>query len=125
VGTGSALEKEGGMACVFCQIAAHETNARIVYEDELAVAFHDIHQASPVHILVIPRQHITGPLDVDGTNEQVIGHLIAVAAQIAHQEGIAESGYRLVTNQGRNGGQSVFHLHIHLLGGRRMSWPPG
>ncbi|MBI5959046.1 MAG: histidine triad nucleotide-binding protein [Chloroflexi bacterium] len=113
------------MACVFCQIAAHELDARIVYEDESAVAFYDILQAAPVHILVIPRQHITGPLDVDGTQEQAIGHLIAVAAHIARQEGIAESGYRLVTNQGRDGGQSVFHLHVHILGGRRMSWPPG
>jgi histidine triad (HIT) family protein len=113
------------MACIFCQIAAHEISAQIVYEDEFAVAFHDIKPAAPVHILVIPRQHITGPLDVGSAHEPIIGHLLAVAAQIARQQGIAESGYRLVTNQGQDGGQSVFHLHLHLLGGRRMSWPPG
>ncbi len=111
--------------CVFCQIVAGERSARIVYEDEHVMAFHDVNPVAPTHILVIPRQHITGPLHVDAANEDAIGHLVTVAAQIAQQEGIAEDGYRLVLNQGRNGGQSVFHLHMHLLAGRRLRWPPG
>lgn len=113
------------MNCIFCQIASGERAARMVYEDDQAVAFHDINPQAPVHILIIPRQHITGPLDVDGSAEQVMGHLVAVAAQIARQQGVAEDGYRLVLNQGSHGGQSVFHVHMHLLAGRRMQWPPG
>lgn len=111
--------------CIFCQIIAGERPARRIFEDDTAVAFHDTMPQAPVHILIVPREHIGGPLEVDGTNERVIGHLIAVAAQIARQEEIAVDGYRLVLNQGRNGGQSVFHLHLHLLGGRRMLWPAG
>jgi histidine triad (HIT) family protein len=113
------------VSCIFCQIATRERAARILYEDDLAMAFHDVSPQAPTHILVIPRQHIVGPLDVDDTNEQIIGHLVSVAALVARQEGIADDGYRLVINQGRNGGQSVFHLHVHLLAGRRMTWPPG
>lgn len=111
--------------CVFCQIAAGQQPARIVYEDERAVAFRDINPQAPVHILIIPRAHIDGPLLVNGDNAEAIGHLVAVAAQVARREGIAETGYRLVLNQGREGGQSVYHIHLHLLGGRRMTWPPG
>lgn len=111
--------------CIFCQIISKERPAEILYEDDHALAFHDIMPQAPVHILVIPREHIVGPLEVSHDHEQVIGHLIAVAAHVARQQGIAENGYRLVTNQGRDGGQSVFHLHLHLLGGRRMKWPPG
>lgn len=113
------------MTCIFCEIVAGRQPADIVYEDEQAVAFRDIKPQAPVHILIIPREHISGPLHVDGDNASLIGYLIAVAAQVAGQEGIAEAGYRLVTNQGRAGGQSVYHLHLHLLGGRRMGWPPG
>lgn len=113
------------MICIFCEIAARERAARIVYEDDRAVAFHDVNPQAPVHILIIPRDHISGPLDVDVANEGIIGHLVAVAARIARQEGIADNGYRLVLNQGRDGGQSVFHTHLHLLAGRRMTWPPG
>jgi histidine triad (HIT) family protein len=89
------------------------------------VAFRDVNPMAPVHILVIPREHIVGPLDFDETDEPLAGHLILVAARVAQQEGIASDGYRLVLNQGRNGGQSVFHVHLHVLGGRRMAWPPG
>jgi len=99
--------------------------AEIVYQDELAVAFRDQNPMAPVHILVIPRQHIGGPMEIDEINEAVAGHLIAVAAKVAQQEGFAADGYRLVLNQGRNGGQSVFHVHLHVLAGRRMTWPPG
>lgn len=113
------------MACPFCEIAAGKRRARVVYEDEQAIAFHDIAPQAPIHILVVPRAHVSGPLDVDGHNAALIGHLIAVAAQVAQQEGFAAQGYRLVINQGRDGGQSVFHLHVHVLAGRRMTWPPG
>ncbi len=113
------------MACVFCQIVAGERPATIVYEDERAVAFRDINPQAPIHILIIPREHIDGPADAGADNETVIGHLVAVAARVAADEGISAGGYRLVLNQGRNGGQSVFHVHLHLLGGRRMGWPPG
>lgn len=113
------------MSCIFCQIAAGEQDADIIYEDDRVIAFRDNTPQAPVHVLVIPRDHISGPLDVNADNEQVIGHLVAVAAQIARQEGIADDGYRQVLNQGRDGGQSVFHLHLHVLGGRRLTWPPG
>lgn len=113
------------MSCIFCEIANGERAADLVYEDEIAVAFRDINPQAPTHILVIPREHIAGPLSVDADNAPIIGHLVAVAAKIAQQEGIAPDGYRLVINQGRDGGQSVFHIHVHVLGGRRMSWPPG
>ncbi len=113
------------MPCIFCEIAAGEREAHIVYEDERAVAFYDVSPQAPVHILIIPRDHVDGPLAVDDDNAALIGHLVAVAAKVARQQGFADDGYRLVTNQGRNGGQSVFHLHIHLMGGRRMQWPPG
>lgn len=113
------------MGCVFCQIAARQVPAAIVYEDEHALAFRDINPQAPVHILIIPREHITGPAEVSDSNAPLVGHLIAVAARVAQQEGFAGDGYRLVLNEGRNGGQSVFHLHLHVLGGRRMTWPPG
>jgi histidine triad (HIT) family protein len=113
------------MACIFCEIAARQRSADIVYEDEHAVAFRDVRPQAPVHILIVPREHIVGPSAIDGANEQIAGHLVAVAVRIAQQEGIAADGYRLVLNQGVNGGQSVFHLHLHLLAGRRMGWPPG
>jgi len=113
------------MGCIFCEIVARQRPADIVYEDEYALAFHDVRPQAPVHILIVPREHILGPSEVDGANEQIAGHLIAAAVQIAQQEGISSQGYRLVLNQGSHGGQSVFHLHLHLLGGRRMAWPPG
>jgi histidine triad (HIT) family protein len=113
------------MNCVFCEIIARQRPSDIVYEDEHVVAFRDVNPQAPVHILIVPREHIVGPSDVDGAHEQLAGHLVAVATQVARQEGIAADGYRLVVNQGGNGGQSVFHMHVHLLGGRRMRWPPG
>ena len=113
------------MTCVFCQIAAGQQPANIIYEDEQAVAFRDIKPQAPAHVLIIPRAHISGPLHANDDNAPLIGHLVAVAAQVAQDEGIAATGYRLVLNQGRDGGQSVQHIHLHLLGGRRMRWPPG
>ncbi|MSP13995.1 MAG: histidine triad nucleotide-binding protein [Chloroflexi bacterium] len=114
------------MACIFCKIAREEIPAQIVYHDELATAFRDINPKAPVHILVIPNQHLTSLHDAVGEDHQtLVGHLLQVCAQIAEQEKIAQDGYRVVTNIGRNAGQSVDHLHFHVLGGRPMHWPPG
>lgn len=111
--------------CIFCQIAAGQIESDIVYEDELVVAFRDLNPQAPTHILLIPRPHI-GSLDAaSDEHTQLLGHLTLVAAQIGRSEGIAEDGYRLLTNVGPDAGQSVPHLHFHLLGGRVMQWPPG
>jgi histidine triad (HIT) family protein len=111
--------------CVFCKIARGEIAAQIVYQDEEVIAFRDIHPAASTHVLIIPRQHIDNIAAVDESAVPLMGRLILAAAQIARAEKIEVEGYRLVTNSGRNGGQSVWHLHWHLLGGRKMSWPPG
>lgn len=113
------------MPCIFCEIAAGRQQADIIYEDDSVVAFRDVAPQAPAHILVIPREHIDGPLAVGDEHEAVIGHMVTVAGKLARQVGIANDGYRLVLNQGRDGGQSVFHIHLHVLGGRRMTWPPG
>jgi histidine triad (HIT) family protein len=113
------------MACLFCQIAAHEQFAEIVYENETVVAFRDNKPQAPVHILVIPREHVAGPLEFTGENAHLAGQMMLAAADVARQHGLDGQGYRLVINQGRDGGQAVFHVHMHLLGGRRMAWPPG
>ena len=109
-------------SCIFCRIAAKGIPARIAREDERVVAFHDVDPKAPVHVLVIPRKHIAGVGDAD---DRLLGHLVATARDLAKELGVAESGYRLVVNSGPDGGQSVFHLHLHLLGGRAMAWPPG
>ena len=111
--------------CLFCRIIAKEIPSKIVYEDEQAVAFEDINPQAPTHILVVPRRHIASLNEVTPEDAQLVGHLHLVAAKIAHERGIAASGYRTVVNNGRGAGQSVFHLHLHLLGGRGMRWPPG
>ena len=110
--------------CLFCLIAAGRASASIVYQDDHIVAFRDIHPAAPVHILLIPRKHIENVTDMQKDDTDILGRLLLAAGEIAASEGI-HSGYRLVTNSGVKAGQSVFHLHFHLLGGRRMSWPPG
>lgn len=112
------------MSCVFCRIAAGEIPARVVHRDERAVAFHDINPQAPVHVLVIPREHIASLADVGEEHGDLLGHLLLVASRVARQEGLA-AGYRLVANCGRDGGQTVDHLHLHLLGGRGLGWPPG
>ncbi|MCD6351455.1 MAG: histidine triad nucleotide-binding protein [Armatimonadetes bacterium] len=111
--------------CLFCRIAEGEIPSDIVYQDEEIVAFRDINPQGPVHILVIPRQHLAGMNDARDDQAALLGRLLLVARQLAEEEGIAQSGYRLVINQGRQAGQSVDHLHVHLIGGRPMSWPPG
>lgn len=111
--------------CLFCRIISREIPADIVYEDESSVAFRDVQPQSPVHILVVPRKHITGFLDVGADDETLVGRLARTVARVAEQEDIAGSGFRSVVNSGSDAQQSVDHLHIHVLGGRQMSWPPG
>ena len=111
--------------CLFCRIASGSIPADRVQEDDLVVAFRDIAPCAPTHILVIPRDHIASAADLTEEHAALLGRLFAVTARIARDEGIAEGGYRLVSNVGRWGGQTVDHLHIHLLVGRTFSWPPG
>ena len=111
--------------CIFCKIVAGEIPAGKVYEDERAVAFSDINPQAPTHALVIPRAHIASLNEAEESDAALLGHLLLVAARVAREEGLAESGYRTVINTGAGAGQSVFHIHVHVLGGRRLSWPPG
>ena len=111
--------------CLFCRIAAGEVPAELLHDDDLVVAFRDISPKAPTHILVIPRRHIVSAADLTEEDAPLLGRLFAVAANLAREAGVADSGCRLVTNAGRGAGQSVDHLHFHLLGGRTMSWPPG
>jgi len=111
--------------CLFCRIAALEIPADIVHEDDLVVAFRDVSPKAPTHILLISRAHISSAASLTEANGPMLGRLFAVAAQLARDEGVARSGYRLVTNSGSAAGQSVRHLHFHLMGGRQMGWPPG
>lgn len=111
--------------CIFCRIIAQQSPARIVYQDEQAVAFHDIHPQAPVHILIVPRKHISKLQDLEAEDENMAGHLLYVAKLLADKENLSPQGYRLVINNGRYGGQAIFHLHLHLLGGRPLQWPPG
>ena len=113
------------MSCLFCTIVAKEIPATIVLENEHALAFRDIRPVAPTHVLVIPKKHvvsITEATDADGT---MLGQLLLLARDVAKKEGLDQTGYRLVTNNGESAGQSVFHVHVHVLGGRGLSWPPG
>lgn len=110
---------------IFEKIIAREIPAEIVYEDDNVVAFRDIDPQAPIHILIIPRKVIATSNDVGTEDEELVGHMVTTAARIARREGIADSGYRLVINCNKDGGQAVYHLHLHLLGGRPMKWPPG
>jgi histidine triad (HIT) family protein len=109
--------------CIFCQIAKKERNARIVFEDEKTAAFYDIHPQAPYHILVIPKKHITNVFDLKEEDKDLIGHIFLIINKIARDLNLFS--FRIVTNSGREAGQSVFHLHFHLLSGRFMHWPPG
>ena len=113
------------MDCLFCSIVGGETPADTLYQDERCLAFRDISPQAPVHVLVIPREHIESLDDAAQRDEALLGHLLRVAARVANEQGLSESGYRTVINTGAGAGQSVFHLHMHLLGGRSLSWPPG
>jgi histidine triad (HIT) family protein len=111
-------------ACVFCRIVRGEAPARIVYQDEDVTAFHDLRPRAPTHILIVPNRHIAGVAEIEPEDSALLGKLFVVARRLAEQEGIV-GGYRLVVNNGLQAGQSVFHLHVHLLGGRPLGWPPG
>ncbi|MCL5026175.1 MAG: histidine triad nucleotide-binding protein [Chloroflexi bacterium] len=110
---------------IFCQIVARKIPADIVFQDDQVTAFRDINPQAPVHIVVVPNRHIPDVSDLTPADAPLLGRLFAVANELARREGIASSGYRLVINHGRDAGQSVAHLHLHLLGGRAMAWPPG
>lgn len=111
--------------CIFCKIIAGKSPAMIIYQDEQATAFRDIHPVAPTHILVVPNQHITSVNEITAEDEPLIGHLFSVARQIAMDEGVDQSGYRLIINNGPHAGQAVFHLHLHVIGGQRMHFPMG
>jgi histidine triad (HIT) family protein len=114
-----------GAECVFCRIVAGQAPARIVYEDARVIAVEDINPQAPVHVLVIPRRHVPTLNDLVESDDGLVGEMVRRAADIARARGVAESGYRTVLNCNRGAGQSVYHIHLHVLGGRRLSWPPG
>jgi histidine triad (HIT) family protein len=111
--------------CIFCRVVSGQAKATILYQDEEVTAFRDANPQAPSHILVVPNEHLESVAAAGPEHAQLLGRLILTANQMAAQEGLAASGYRLVINRGRHGGQSVDHLHLHLLGGRPMRWPPG
>jgi histidine triad (HIT) family protein len=111
--------------CLFCQIANKTIPSSIVYEDEQIMAFNDINPQAPIHVLLIPKDHFASLNEVPDEKKGLLGQLLLKARQIAGDQGMAQSGYRIVLNTQRDSGQEVFHIHFHLLGGRRMSWPPG
>lgn len=111
--------------CLFCRIAAGSIPADRLHDDDLVVAFRDIAPRAPTHILLIPRRHMVSAADLTEADAPLLGRLFAVAADLARKAGIADDGYRLVSNVGRWGGQTVDHLHLHLMGGRAFDWPPG
>ncbi len=113
------------MSCLFCKIVKQEIPAAIVYEDDSIIAFEDVNPQAPVHVLVIPRKHISTSLEITEDDNELIGSMHQVASKIAKDRNIAESGFRLVMNCNRDAGQTVFHIHLHLIGGRPMNWPPG
>ncbi|MEK7310832.1 MAG: histidine triad nucleotide-binding protein [Chloroflexota bacterium] len=111
--------------CIFCKIVNGQIPSKIVHRDDLVTAFRDINAQAPTHILVVPNQHIRGADEISAEHGQVVAAMFMVATRLAESEGVGASGYRLVFNVGPNAGQSVFHLHLHLLGGRHLAWPPG
>jgi histidine triad (HIT) family protein len=111
--------------CIFCRIANHALPAKIVFEDETVLAFEDLNPQAPVHLLVIPRKHLPSLKEAAPGDEALLGHLLAVSAELARKRQVDANGYRTVINNGAWGGQTVFHLHVHLMGGRIFHWPPG
>lgn len=112
-------------SCIFCKIAAGEIPSKKVYEDDQVVVIHDIEPQAPVHVLVIPKKHILGVNDLAVEDEAIIGHAYTVIGKLVKELDVADTGYRVVVNSGRDGQQSVPHLHFHILGGRMLAWPPG
>lgn len=111
--------------CLFCGIVDGTIKANLVYHNDRLVAFKDIRPKAPVHILIIPRKHLVSVIDIEADDSALIGEIFQVAGRLAREHGVADSGFRVVVNSGADAGQSVFHLHYHLLGGRQMGWPPG
>jgi len=111
--------------CLFCRIIEKKVPAKIAYEDDLCLAFEDVNPQAPVHTLVIPKKHIPTLLDLKEEDKNLMGHLIGIANKIAKDKGIAERGFRVVVNCNPESGQTVYHIHLHVLGGRIMHWPPG
>ena len=111
--------------CLFCKMVSGEITPDTIYEDDDVLAFRDINPQTPVHALVIPKQHVSTINDLDADSAVLVGKMMMAAARIAQQEGFAEQGYRTIMNCNAHGGQTVFHIHLHLLGGRVMGWPPG
>ncbi|TNE89383.1 MAG: histidine triad nucleotide-binding protein [Gammaproteobacteria bacterium] len=113
------------MDCIFCKIVAKEIPSNIAYEDEHVLAFHDISPQAPTHILIIPKRHISTLNELSSGDNALISHMVLTATKLADDQGLAQDGYRLVWNCNEQGGQEVFHIHLHLMGGRAMHWPPG
>lgn len=111
--------------CIFCKIISKQIPSEIVYEDEYVCAFKDINPTAPVHILVVPKQHIESLNHLENDHKELIGHIFVIAKELSERFGIKEKGFRVVVNCGEDGGQTVNHLHFHLLGGRKFSWPAG
>jgi len=111
--------------CIFCKIASGDIPGDVVYQDDRVIAVNDIDPKAPVHILIMPKTHIPSLNEIDDSNKDIMAHILTVAANLAKTKGVAEKGYRIVNNCGVQGGQSVNHIHFHLLGGRSLTWPPG
>jgi len=111
--------------CLFCKMVSGELKPDTVYENDKVLAFRDLHPQAPTHVLIIPKQHVATVNDLDAGSAHLVGEMMLAAAEVARSEGFADSGYRTVLNCNEQGGQTVFHLHMHLLGGRAMRWPPG
>jgi histidine triad (HIT) family protein len=113
------------MDCLFCKIASGEIPAKIIYQDDSIVAFDDINPQAPMHKIIIPKKHIANLNDLESTDNELIAHMVKSATMLSKNLGIDQNGYRIVMNCNADGGQTVFHIHLHLLGGRPMRWPPG
>ncbi|HHW70277.1 MAG TPA: histidine triad nucleotide-binding protein [Clostridiales bacterium] len=111
--------------CIFCKIANKDVSSKIIYEDDTILVFEDVNPQAPVHVLIIPKQHIPSLNDIDSDAAEIISHIFMKIPSLAEQLGVQDNGYRIVVNCGTDGGQSVGHLHYHLLGGRTLTWPPG
>jgi histidine triad (HIT) family protein len=111
--------------CIFCKIASKEIPSKVVLDEDDIFAFHDTKPAAPTHVLIVPKRHIVGLGEATRDDQAVFGRILVATREVAEKTGIAESGFRVIVNSGPNAGQSVFHLHVHVIGGRAMSWPPG
>lgn len=111
--------------CIFCRIVEKKIPAKVVHEDDIAVAFEDLNPQAPTHILIVPKKHIADIHSIKQEDRELIGHLFFVAQSLGQKRGLERSGYRMVINNGRDAGQTVFHVHLHLLSGRPFAWPPG